>query len=136
MWSGEEDFKPLLQKALQKPSKGSLTAVTDVAVRDEKWVGPSHEPMHVPEPLVMSCHRCEVMLSATFTCPLQCYKSVCYDLEKATKRVHKKQRLNVLYIISDICRKSKSRLGSKDKYGMPILSICSQSVAATMRGTF
>ncbi|CAL5219742.1 g1640 [Coccomyxa viridis] len=83
MWSGEEDFKPLLQKALLKPSKGSLTAVTDVAVRDEKW----------------------------------CYKSVCFDLEKAAKRVHKKQRLNVLYIISDICRKSKSRLASKDKYG-------------------
>ena len=48
MWSGEEDFKPLLQKALLKPSKGSLAAVTDVAVRDEKWVGPSHEPMHLP----------------------------------------------------------------------------------------
>ncbi len=54
MWSGEEDFKPLLQKALQKPSKGSLAAVTDVAVRDEKWVGPSHEPMHVLGPLLMS----------------------------------------------------------------------------------
>ncbi len=66
MWSGEEDFKPLLQKALLKPSKGSLTAVTDVAVRDEKWVGPSHhEPMHVPGPLMMSCHCCEVMLCTT-----------------------------------------------------------------------
>jgi len=49
---------------------------------------------------------------------LQCYKSVCFDLEKASKKVHKKQRLNVLYIISDICRRSKARLGSKDRYGM------------------
>ena len=47
MWSGEEDFKPLLQKALLKPSKGSLAAVTDVAVRDEKWVGPSHKYMQL-----------------------------------------------------------------------------------------
>ena len=37
MWS-EEEFKPLLEKALLKPSKGSLAAVTEVAVRDEKWV--------------------------------------------------------------------------------------------------
>lgn len=41
MWSGGEEFKPLLQKALVKPSKGSLAALTDIAVRDEKWVGPS-----------------------------------------------------------------------------------------------
>ena len=54
---------------------------------------------------------------------LQCYKSVCFELEKASKKVHKKQRLNVLYIISDICRKSQARLGSKDKYGK--LHICS-----------
>ena len=60
--------------------------------------------------------------------PSQCYKSVCFDLEKAAKRVHKKQRLNVLYIVSDICRKSKSRLGSKDKYGMPILCLYSPSL--------
>ena len=45
MWSGGEDFKPLLQKALVKPSKGSLAALTDLAVRDEKWVGPPHELM-------------------------------------------------------------------------------------------
>lgn len=51
---------------------------------------------------------------------LQCYKSVCFDLVKAAKKMHKKQRLNVLYIISDICRKSKARLGSKDKYGEPL----------------
>ena len=50
---------------------------------------------------------------------MQCYKSVCYDIEKASKKVHKKQRLNVLYIISDICRRSQARLGVKDKYGMP-----------------
>ena len=50
---------------------------------------------------------------------MQCYKSVCYDIEKASKKVHKKQRLNVLYIISDICRRSQARLGTKDKYGMP-----------------
>ena len=49
---------------------------------------------------------------------MQCYKSVCYDIEKASKKVHKKQRLNVLYIISDICRRSQARLGVKDKYGM------------------
>ncbi len=41
MWSGEEEFKSLLEKALLKPSKGSLAAVTEVAVRDEKWVRPS-----------------------------------------------------------------------------------------------
>ena len=41
MWSGEEKFKTLLEKALLKPSKGSLAAVTEVAVRDEKWVRPS-----------------------------------------------------------------------------------------------
>ena len=38
MWSGEDEFKPLLEKALLKPSKSSLAAVTDIAVRDEKWV--------------------------------------------------------------------------------------------------
>lgn len=63
MWSGEEDFKPLLQKALLKPSKSSLAAVTDVAVRDEKWVGPSQEPMHVPGPHVMSCNLIEAALN-------------------------------------------------------------------------
>lgn len=41
MWSGEEEFKPLLEKALLKPSKSSLAAVTNIAVRDEKWVGAS-----------------------------------------------------------------------------------------------
>ena len=38
MWSGEDEFKPLLEKALLKPSKSSLAAVTEIAVRDEKWV--------------------------------------------------------------------------------------------------
>ena len=38
MWSGEDEFKPLLEKALLKPSKSSLSAVTEIAVRDEKWV--------------------------------------------------------------------------------------------------
>ena len=38
MWSGEDEFKPLLERALLKPSKSSLAAVTQIAVRDEKWV--------------------------------------------------------------------------------------------------
>ena len=48
---------------------------------------------------------------------MQCYKSVCYDIEKASKKVHKKQRLNVLYIISDICKPGPP-WSVKDKYGM------------------
>ena len=75
-------------------------------------------------------HLMKAMLSSSLICSSQCYKSVCFDLEKAAKRVHKKQRLNVLYIISDICRKSKSRLASKDKYGTSVLFLCPQSVAA------
>lgn len=30
----------------------------------------------------------------------------------------KKDRIKVLYIISSICRKSRSQLGAKDKYGV------------------
>ena len=54
MWSGEDEFKPLLEKALLKPSKSSLAAVTDIAVRDEKWVRtmPTHPGLHAYSPLV------------------------------------------------------------------------------------
>ena len=52
---------------------------------------------------------------------LQCYKHVCALVEKQMAKAPKKHRKNVLYVLSSICRQSKSRLGGKDKYGEPAL---------------
>lgn len=48
---------------------------------------------------------------------MQGYKHVVGLLKKAMAK-GKKDRIKVLYIISSICRKSRSQLGAKDKYGV------------------
>jgi hypothetical protein len=47
----------------------------------------------------------------------QCYKHVCALVEKQMGKAPKKHRKNVLYVMSSICRQSRSSLGAKDKYG-------------------
>ena len=49
--------------------------------------------------------------------PAQCYKSVVALVEKALGRAAPAQRLNVLYALSAICRRSKAQRGVRDKYG-------------------
>ncbi|KAK9816515.1 hypothetical protein WJX72_001388 [[Myrmecia] bisecta] len=46
----------------------------------------------------------------------QCYKHVCALIERQMKRSKAKLRLNLLYVLSAICRQSRSQLKSKDKY--------------------
>ncbi|KAK9830981.1 hypothetical protein WJX81_005139 [Elliptochloris bilobata] len=46
----------------------------------------------------------------------QCYKLVVALVEKALGRAAPAQRLNVLYALSAICRRSKALRGSRDKY--------------------
>jgi len=50
---------------------------------------------------------------------MQAYKDVSMLLEKQMKRKggQSKARLNVLYVLSSICRESKKKHGAKDKYG-------------------
>lgn len=49
--------------------------------------------------------------------PAQCYKSVVALVEKALGRAAPAQRLNVLYALSAVCRRSKAQRGVRDKYG-------------------
>ncbi len=50
-------------------------------------------------------------------CGAQAYKLVAALVEKAVGRAAPEQRLNVLYSLSAICRRSKALRGAKDKYG-------------------
>jgi hypothetical protein len=47
----------------------------------------------------------------------QAYKLVAALVEKAVGRAAPEQRLNVLYSLSAICRRSKALRGARDKYG-------------------
>jgi len=53
----------------------------------------------------------------TYSLLSQCYKHVCALLEKHILKAGKKNKVNVFYMISSICRQSKSLLREKDKYG-------------------
>lgn len=65
---------------------------------------------------------------------MQCYKSVVALVEKALGRAAPVQRLNVLYALSAICRRSKALRGVRDKYGADLALRC--SVSAIPRGPF
>lgn len=54
---------------------------------------------------------------------LQGYKHVVGLLKRAMVKCGRKERINVFYIISSICRASRTQLGSKDKYGEQITDL-------------
>jgi hypothetical protein len=65
-----------------------------------------------------------------------CYKIVVKLLEKAAKREGEKTHLNLFFILSEILRLSRTRLGSGDKYGESITNITAFLKFKKLRYTF
>ena len=70
------------------------------------------------------CYRGQDCLNSN-TWIVQGYKHVVGLLKRAMTK-GKKDRITVFYIISNICRSSRSQMGSKDKYSERLFSLQQQ----------
>lgn len=132
MWQREEEFKVLLKKAVTNASKSSIEQLTDLAIADQTWVR-SLTPVHSLQRICYLCSASPKMALTCFTCVPQCYKHVCVLVEKQMAKAAVKHRKNVVYVMSSICRQSKARLGSKDKYGELKIHTCGLSCSRRSR---